>query len=647
MKTKNYSSFASVLMLLFFATFTAQSQTPFFSENFNNGIPTNWSRGGTTLFVACDSNCLKDYDVRYSSGFYDFINDLDDPQRGIGGTSFKKGTATLRTIRKVGLASTLTTPVVNCAGKSKVFLRFATVQWTASNSDNPQGIGNAATTCLVRVSRNGLSWKEYKIFNSNRREGLPVLMDISEVAANRDSVFVQFIRTGDEDNAIWAIDEVGLLAAAPVRGITVSVDMSSEKMSPKGVYIASDISGEWKPNAQKMTAMGGGIYKVTMPVPQLTTVHYKFMNGDSWGENESVLSGCGELNIWGTYDRVARSERTDFEVETVCFGACMQCGNRKSELGFEFCSNDPSLIYCDNFEARQLGKLVPQTTNWTTFSLAFGGKNLATATDNPTVTSYWQGFTNYDGSRALRVVGDPVSGVSDNPLLYLGNPTEGSFQIDFRMYVPKNRSAVISLDDSTSRSGFTLDFSNDVLSVLSFIDYFTLKPNLLGKSVKYKQDDWNAISIVFNAKTNKIALKLNNLLVLDVVNPAQTGYGFLDLSANDVISRFNLKTEFYVDNITYKRIPTTFNLTQNNALNATTRISPNPANDKINVSIDQEKDSNWTMRMFNTVGQIVFTQSGESSQTLQIDSRNLQNGLYILEIQTASERKTERVVVQH
>ena len=53
------------------------------------------------------------------------------------------------------------------------------------------------------------------------------------------------------------------------------------------------------------------------------------------------------------------------------------------------------------------------------------------------------------------------------------------------------------------------------------------------------------------------------------------------------------------------------------------------------------------MRMFNTVGQIVFTQSGESNQTLQIDSRNLQNGLYILEIQTANERKTERVVVQH
>ena len=143
MKTKNYSTFASVLMLLFLSTFTAQSQTPFFSENFNNGIPTNWSRGGTTLFVACDSNCLKDYDVRYSSGFYDFVNDLDDPQRGIGGTSFKKGTATLRTIRKVGLASTLTTPVVNCAGKSKVFLRFATVQWTASNSDNPQEIGRA------------------------------------------------------------------------------------------------------------------------------------------------------------------------------------------------------------------------------------------------------------------------------------------------------------------------------------------------------------------------------------------------------------------------------------------------------------------------------------------------------------------------
>jgi sugar lactone lactonase YvrE len=639
--------------VLKFSHSTIETSTAFFNENFNRGIPLTWSSvdstGNSAKFMACDSTCLQDWDTRYTSGFYNYVNFLDDTENGIGWASFRSGSVALKAFRQKDINATLTSPAINCTGKNKVFLRFATVIWGGANADSVGTSVNAISTCRLRVSRDGRNWTDYKIFDFNIRVGQPSFFDISEVAANQSRIFIQFKRTGNEDNQIWAVDEVGLFDTAPLRAITVSVDMSNERVSPKGVYIANDLKGEWRPNAAKMTDMGSGIYKAMMQVPQGTTAHYKFMNGDSWGENESVLSGCGAMNSAGSYDRIATGYNgSSYEIPTVCFGACMACGNRKPQSTYVYCPRDPSLIYCENFEAMQHDKLVPQATNWTTYSLAINGyTNPMTASDNPQVTSFWKGFTNFDGSHALKITGDPITLFSDDPLMYLGKPTEGVYQIDFKVYVAKNRSGMVSVDDADGNSGFTMDFSGDSLYLLEFPDYATGELHLMGKPVIYKQNDWNDLSLIFNASTNKMTLKLNNVQVLNAIDAMQSGYGFLEFFAADFVSGFTVQSEFYIDDIVYRRLPDERPLAEFLKKNKTMDISPNPANERLTLSPDVNTTDAWQIKLLNNVGQVIATHKGVGASSIEIATQDYNSGMYIVEFQSEETRWTKKVVIQH
>jgi hypothetical protein len=77
-------------------------------------------------------------------------------------------------------------------------------------------------------------------------------------------------------------------------------------------------------------------------------------------------------------------------------------------------------------------------------------------------------------------------------------------------------------------------------------------------------------------------------------------------------------------------------------------VSPNPASLKFNIAITPEKDSDeWSVKVVNSLGQTVFTQTGQYSRTLEVDTQNLINGLYFVEYQSSSEQKVEKVLVQH
>ncbi len=641
--------------VLKFSHGTVETSTAFFNENFNRGIPSTWSNvdstNNTAKFVACDSTCLQDWETRYTSGFYNYVNFLDDNENGIGWATFKSGAAALKTFRKKGINATLTSPAINCTGKSKVFLRFATVIWGGANADSVTATSNAVATCRLRVSRDGVNWKDYKIFDYNIRVGQLPFVDISDIAANQSRVFIQFRRTGDQDNQIWAVDDVSLFDAAPLRNLTVSVDMSNERMSPKGIYLAHDLKGGWQPNAVKMMDMGNGIYKASMPVPQGTTAHYKFMNGDSWGENESVPSGCGERNAAGYYDRTITAYNGIYISPTVCFGACMQCGNRKPQSPYAYCPRDPNLIYCENFEGMQHGKLVPQVSNWTTFSLAFNGyPNPMTAPDNPQVTGYWNGFTNFDGSHALKTTNDQYySGISDDPMMYLGNPTEGSYQIDFKIYVPKTNSGSVIINDIDGNPGFTMNFSTDSLYLLAYLDYATFELHPMGTPAKYKIDDWNDISLVFNAATNKMTLKLNNVQILNAIDAANMGFAFLEFYAFDFVNTSAYITEYYIDDIVYRRIPASAEpeLAAAKQTPSVIGVSPNPANEVLHIAPDAKMTEDWTVRLINSLGQVVATERSSASTPIDFHTIDLKSGIYIVDFKSETVKWTKKVMIKH
>lgn len=76
-------------------------------------------------------------------------------------------------------------------------------------------------------------------------------------------------------------------------------------------------------------------------------------------------------------------------------------------------------------------------------------------------------------------------------------------------------------------------------------------------------------------------------------------------------------------------------------------VSPNPAKDKINVSINSEIDAQWTIRVMNSIGQTVFSRQGQNVRTVDIDARRFENGLYFVEYQSNGERKVGEIMIEH
>ena len=64
--------------------------------------------------------------------------------------------------------------------------------------------------------------------------------------------------------------------------------MTGFEVSSQGVHLAGDFQG-WIPSSTQMYDLDNdSIYSVTLSVFANTSFEYKFINGDSWGEDEYV-----------------------------------------------------------------------------------------------------------------------------------------------------------------------------------------------------------------------------------------------------------------------------------------------------------------------------------------------------------------------
>ena len=101
--------------------------------------------------------------------------------------------------------------------------------------------------------------------------------------------------------------------------VTFRVDMSEQTVPPEGVHIAGSFQG-WDPGATEMTLTQDNIYAVTIDLTAGEYIEYKFVNGDEWGEDESVPAGCAQNN-----NRYLTVPDQATELDAVCFGSCTIC----------------------------------------------------------------------------------------------------------------------------------------------------------------------------------------------------------------------------------------------------------------------------------------------------------------------------------
>lgn len=107
--------------------------------------------------------------------------------------------------------------------------------------------------------------------------------------------------------------------------VTFQVDMSSQDVSPDGVFIAGSFQN-WQSMDTPMTDAGNGIYTFTTTLQTGTNVAYKFINGGVW---EDVP---GECNYNG--NRTYYVEETNIILDPVCFGSCEACEGGTTDLFF-------------------------------------------------------------------------------------------------------------------------------------------------------------------------------------------------------------------------------------------------------------------------------------------------------------------------
>lgn len=142
-------------LLLFALQIQAQAPTPFWSEDFTDGIPSGWTSadasGQNIVWTWCPDPTLGNDDPGCSPIFNDGIN-LQEPFKA---TTASTGFATLDSdapgsVLPMNHIAELTTSAIDCSGKNEVFIAFQT------------HIGvytvDATTGAVLRVSTDKVNW---------------------------------------------------------------------------------------------------------------------------------------------------------------------------------------------------------------------------------------------------------------------------------------------------------------------------------------------------------------------------------------------------------------------------------------------------------------------------------------------------------
>ena len=133
--------------------------------------------------------------------------------------------------------------------------------------------------------------------------------------------------TGDMSTPSICFEACSSCSTGPLPNVdlTFQVDLSQQTISPNGIHVAGNFQGaagfgsDWNPSSSPMSDPDGdGIYTLTVSVPA-GTYQYKFVNGNSWGADESVPAGCATSNNRELTATAATSS------PLVCFGSCSPC----------------------------------------------------------------------------------------------------------------------------------------------------------------------------------------------------------------------------------------------------------------------------------------------------------------------------------
>ncbi len=80
-------------------------------------------------------------------------------------------------------------------------------------------------------------------------------------------------------------------------------------------------------------------------------------------------------------------------------------------------------------------------------------------------------------------------------------------------------------------------------------------------------------------------------------------------------------------------------------------VYPNPSNNLVTLHLQLDKSNSVSFNLFNSVGQIVYSSATQNmnsgNQDIEINTANLSNGMYILDLQVGDEKVNTKIAVSH
>ncbi len=210
------SQLLATLAFVCLALSQAPAQTPFWSEDFANGFPAEWTTQDASGQGAVWTWCANP-ETGQSNGCPPIFDDAINQQVPFAAPTATNGFVTMDSDKFGELAvdhvSQLITDTIDCQAYPTVFLRFYTQIGVFTVP--------AETGAILRVSNDaGATWTDFTIFpgltTQERWSDNPeeIIVDISSVAGGQQKVMLQWQWTGNWE-FMWNIDDVELFDADP------------------------------------------------------------------------------------------------------------------------------------------------------------------------------------------------------------------------------------------------------------------------------------------------------------------------------------------------------------------------------------------------------------------------------------------------
>jgi hypothetical protein len=191
----------------------------------------------------------------------------------------------------------------------------------SSNTTAMTNSGNGIYTATVSV--NGGSVQEYKYINGDTWADVEIVPSACGVPDGSGG-FNRQVATGTINMTVDTVCFGQCTRCAPRVNLTLQVDMSLQTIGTSGVHVGGSFNN-WSDTATAMTTAGNNVYTVTIPVYADSIIEYKFINGDTWANNEIVPSSCGVPDGSGGYNRQIAAGSANLTAPVVCFSECGPC----------------------------------------------------------------------------------------------------------------------------------------------------------------------------------------------------------------------------------------------------------------------------------------------------------------------------------